>query len=83
MLVHISFPFLLYASDMLAPIELLGPIANYFFLRSPRGDQGNENAQSSASLLPEANQLSNQWTWIVAGCGVATVLLERAVHKLL
>ncbi|KAK3934050.1 hypothetical protein QBC46DRAFT_429355 [Diplogelasinospora grovesii] len=32
-LVHLSFPILLYASDMLAPIEILGPVANYYFLK--------------------------------------------------
>lgn len=32
-LVHISFIVMLYGSDMLAPIELLGPIANYCYLR--------------------------------------------------
>jgi len=41
-LVHLSFPLLLFGSDMLAPIELLGPIANYTFLRYFGGDKENE-----------------------------------------
>jgi hypothetical protein len=45
MLVHLSFPLLLYASDMLAPIELLGPLANYFYLRFVGGDRENERHQ--------------------------------------
>jgi hypothetical protein len=37
---------MLYASDMLAPIELLGPIANYIFLRYVRGDKETEAHQT-------------------------------------
>ncbi|KAF1919936.1 hypothetical protein BDU57DRAFT_470510 [Ampelomyces quisqualis] len=37
-LVHMSFIVMLYGSDMLAPVELLGPIANYAFLRYFGGD---------------------------------------------
>ncbi|KAK0718548.1 hypothetical protein B0T26DRAFT_647138 [Lasiosphaeria miniovina] len=45
-LVHLSFPLMLYASDMLAPVELLGPLANYVFLRFVRGDRENEHSQA-------------------------------------
>jgi hypothetical protein len=44
-LVHISFIVMLYGSDMLAPIELLGPIANYGFLRWVGGDAEKEKHQ--------------------------------------
>lgn len=44
-LVHISFIVMLYGSDMLAPIELLGPIANYCFLRFFGGDKEKEQHQ--------------------------------------
>ncbi|KAF2993270.1 hypothetical protein E8E13_001602 [Curvularia kusanoi] len=44
-LVHISFIVMLYGSDMLAPIELLGPIANYCFLRFFGGDKQKEQNQ--------------------------------------
>jgi hypothetical protein len=44
-LVHISFIVMLYGSDMLAPIELLGPIANYGFLRFFGGDAEKERSQ--------------------------------------
>ena len=44
-LIHFSFPLLLYSSDMLAPIELLGPIANYVFLRWIGGDRQTEANQ--------------------------------------
>lgn len=36
---------MLYGSDMLAPIELLGPIANYGFLRFFGGDAQKEKSQ--------------------------------------
>jgi hypothetical protein len=44
--VHISFIVLLYGSDMLAPIELLGPLANYAFLRFFGGDKEKESHQT-------------------------------------
>ena len=36
---------MLYGSDMLAPVELLGPIANYGFLRFFGGDAQKEKSQ--------------------------------------
>ncbi|KAI3325499.1 DUF1295-domain-containing protein [Xylariaceae sp. AK1471] len=45
-LVHLSFPLLLYGSDMLAPIEILGGIANYLFLRYVSGDKQTERHQT-------------------------------------
>ncbi|ORY71409.1 uncharacterized protein BCR38DRAFT_331367 [Pseudomassariella vexata] len=45
-LVHLSFPLLLYGSDMLAPIEVLGGIANYLFLRYIGGDKQTEKHQT-------------------------------------
>ncbi|KAK9414089.1 putative Steroid 5-alpha reductase C-terminal domain-containing protein [Seiridium unicorne] len=44
-LVHFSFPLLLYGSDLLAPIEILGSIANYLFLRYVGGDKQTEAHQ--------------------------------------
>ncbi|KAG9194679.1 hypothetical protein G6011_04714 [Alternaria panax] len=44
-LVHISFIVMLYGSDMLAPVELLGPAANYAFLRFFGGDAEKEKHQ--------------------------------------
>jgi hypothetical protein len=44
--IHTSFIVLLYGSDMLAPIELLGPLANYCFLRFFGGDAEKEKSQT-------------------------------------
>ncbi|KAF2107947.1 hypothetical protein BDV96DRAFT_653163 [Lophiotrema nucula] len=44
--VHLSFIVMLYGSDMLAPIELLGPVANYLFLRYYGGDAQKEKHQT-------------------------------------
>lgn len=44
-LVHFSFPLLLYGSDLLAPIEILGSIANYLFLRYVGGTKQTEAHQ--------------------------------------
>ncbi|TDZ55138.1 hypothetical protein CTRI78_v005693 [Colletotrichum trifolii] len=49
-LVHFSFPLLLYAAGMLSPIELLGPVANYVFLRYVGGDRENEESQEARYL---------------------------------
>ncbi|KAI1295303.1 DUF1295-domain-containing protein [Xylaria venustula] len=45
-LVHLSFPLLLYGSDMLAPVEVLGALANYVFLRHIGGDKETERHQA-------------------------------------
>lgn len=45
-LVHMSFPLMLYASDMLTPIALLGPLANYLFLRYVGGDKSDEYSRT-------------------------------------
>ncbi|KAF1972193.1 DUF1295-domain-containing protein [Bimuria novae-zelandiae CBS 107.79] len=44
--VHLSFIVLLYGSDMLAPVELIGPVANYVFLRYFGGDKQKESSQT-------------------------------------
>ncbi|VBB76897.1 Putative protein of unknown function [Podospora comata] len=41
-LVHLSFPLMLYASDLLTPIAMLGPLANYLYLRCVGGDKTDE-----------------------------------------
>jgi hypothetical protein len=58
-LIHFSFPLLLYGSDMLAPVEILGSIANYIFLRYIGGDKQTEAHQerrySQSSLEKHAD----------------------------
>ncbi|KXX79081.1 Lamin-B receptor [Madurella mycetomatis] len=44
-LVHLSFPLLLYANNLLPPLALLGPLANYLFLRFVGGVKENEKFQ--------------------------------------
>ena len=62
-LVHLSFPLLLFGSDMLAPIELLGPLANYAFLRYFGGDKENETSQEERYKLadPQKEQELVEW----------------------
>jgi hypothetical protein len=57
-LVHLSFPLLLFGSDMLAPIELLGPLANYAFLRYFGGDK--ENVTNQEELYERADPRKEQ-----------------------
>ncbi|KAI0171920.1 DUF1295-domain-containing protein [Hypoxylon sp. FL1284] len=44
-LCHLSFPILLYAAGQLHPLAVLGPVANYAFLRYVGGDRENEADQ--------------------------------------
>merc|ERR1711981_1075508 len=44
-LIHASFPLLLYGSGMLHPLALLGPAANYVYLRYVGGDRQTETSQ--------------------------------------
>ncbi|KAI1077835.1 DUF1295-domain-containing protein [Whalleya microplaca] len=46
-LLHISLPLLLYSAGQLHPLVLLGPVANYLFLRFISGDKENEANQES------------------------------------
>ena len=45
-LVNFSFPLFLFANNMLAPIALLGPLANYLFLRYVGGGKEKEESQA-------------------------------------
>jgi len=100
-LVHLSFPLMLYASNLLRPLELLGPLANYLFLRFVGGDKENEHSQARRyssenvtkkidfdryrreenAFWPDKTKISNKWTWIVVGCGVAGAVVERLVRQ--
>ncbi|WWD21852.1 hypothetical protein CI109_106340 [Kwoniella shandongensis] len=44
-LIHASFPILLYANNLFNPYVLLGPLTNWFFLRYISGDKQNEASQ--------------------------------------
>jgi len=44
-LIHASFPLVLYGAGVMHPLALLGPIANYVFLRCVAGDRENESNQ--------------------------------------
>ncbi|KAF2090091.1 DUF1295-domain-containing protein [Saccharata proteae CBS 121410] len=44
--VHASFPMLLYSAGILHPLALIGPVANYAFLRFVGGDKENEASQA-------------------------------------
>lgn len=57
--VHLSFIVLLYGSDMLAPVELLGPLANYLFLRYFGGDKENEANQTRRYSMSNPEKFSD------------------------
>jgi len=59
-LIHASFPVLLYSAGLLHPLALLGPVANYMFLRCVGGDKENE-ANQSMRYLKEDEKKYGQW----------------------
>ncbi|KAK3361323.1 hypothetical protein B0T24DRAFT_652997 [Lasiosphaeria ovina] len=82
-LVHLSFPLMLYASHMLAPIELLGPLANYARRYSAENvikkiDFDKYRREHNA-FWPDRAEVFNKWWWIVVGCGVAGAVLKCVV----
>lgn len=99
---HASFPLMLYGSDMLAPLELLGPVASYVFLRYYSGDKQTDGGQSKLygvedamvmaqkesyrqdknDFWPSLAEAQNPWVWVVLGCGLAGVGIERAFRML-
>ncbi|ROV98326.1 hypothetical protein VMCG_07182 [Cytospora schulzeri] len=68
-LVHLSFPLFLWGSGKLHPITILGPVANYAFLRYVGGDAQNEAYQEKkyaknpvkASQFAEYRQTKNSF----------------------
>ncbi|KAK3484974.1 uncharacterized protein B0T23DRAFT_416257 [Neurospora hispaniola] len=56
MLVHLSFPLLLWSSNSLQPIHLLGPLTNYIFLRYVSGDKENEHSQARRYSTENVNK---------------------------
>lgn len=60
-MIHASFPLLLFSSDMLAPIELLGPLTNYLYLRYIGGEGHSEASQSGETQDPVKKQQIEEW----------------------
>ncbi|KAI5209311.1 hypothetical protein AUEXF2481DRAFT_27938 [Aureobasidium subglaciale EXF-2481] len=62
-LVHFSFPLLLAADGMLHPLSLVGPLANYVFLRFIGGDKQNEESQEQRykAEAPQKYRQLEEW----------------------
>lgn len=87
-----SFPLLLYSSDMLAPIELLGPLAYYLFHRytfdsSTTPESDAEAAKAAAKDVKEgrvdykaeAEEAKDEIAKIVKNKGFLTAVLTGTV----
>ncbi|RMZ92524.1 hypothetical protein DV736_g247, partial [Chaetothyriales sp. CBS 134916] len=59
----LSFPILLYSSDMLAPIELLGPVAYYVFKRYQVGSGTSieDDVEKAKADVKEAEEGKGEW----------------------
>lgn len=57
-LCQLSFPILLYGSDMLAPIEFLGPIASYVYMRYYSGDREQEAVRERRYSTSDPNKMA-------------------------
>lgn len=87
-LVHLSFPLFLWGSGKLHPITLLGPAANYAFLRYIGGDAQNEAYQerqyaktnpAKASQFAEYKQKKNSfWPKVQEGSNPWTLVVLGA-----
>jgi steroid 5-alpha reductase family enzyme len=62
-LVHLSFPLLSYASSSLSLFSLVGPLANYLFLRYVGGDKENESDQEERYRKGSRGKLEQLQTW--------------------
>jgi hypothetical protein len=56
-MIHLSFPILLAAYDLFNPYSLLGPLANWFFLRHLGGDKENEASQETRYRAEDPGKL--------------------------
>ncbi|KAE8454652.1 hypothetical protein EG329_000275 [Mollisiaceae sp. DMI_Dod_QoI] len=59
-LIHASFPLLLWSAGIMHPLALLGPVANYAFLRFIGGDAENETSQEQR-YVKENNKKHGQF----------------------
>ena len=70
------------------PLALLGPVANYYFLRFGGGDAENDTSQEERhekgdtekqknSFWPKPQEIHNEWTWAVLAWGVGGFIMER------
>jgi len=57
-LIHFSFPLLLYPNSLLHPVLLLGPLTNYLFLRHMSGDKENEESQAHRYATTDPGKMS-------------------------
>lgn len=62
-LVHFSFPLLLYANGLFNPLSLIGPLANYAFLRFIGGDKENEETQEQRYKTSAPNKYIQLEAW--------------------
>ena len=62
-LVHASFPLLAYAASSLNVFSLIGPLANYAFLRFVGGDKENEASQEERYKKGDTNKLAELQGW--------------------
>lgn len=89
-LVQWSFVGLLFASDMLSPMYLAGPVVGYFMTRhGEREGQGqgqetreikdSESAEAKKSGWPGVKELGNPWLWAIVGGGAVGAAAEWAL----
>jgi steroid 5-alpha reductase family enzyme len=62
-LVHLSFPLLSYASSSLTLFSIIGPLANYLFLRYVGGDKENESDQEERYRKGSRGKLEQLQSW--------------------
>lgn len=62
-LVHASFPLLAYAASSLNVYSLIGPVANYLFLRLVGGDKENEASQEQRYRESNPSKLKQLKEW--------------------
>lgn len=62
-LVHASFPLLAYAHSSLNVFSLIGPLANYAFLRYVGGDKENESSQEKRYAAGDARKMRDLQEW--------------------
>jgi hypothetical protein len=62
-LIHASFPLLLFATGFFHPLVLMGPLANYVFLRYVGGDGENEASQEKRYQVEDRVKYEQLQTW--------------------
>lgn len=83
-LIHASFPILLYSCGILHPLALVGPVAEYVYLKymGPERDEGVDAKGTGKRFWPTVEDVKEPWLWGIVGAGIGAAMVEGVVREM-